>query len=456
MALLSPVEKAKDLARSVHKNQFRVAGDTYSDHTGRVNELLIGIGIDDENTLVASHLHHILDFDPNNFTQKILNDFGEEVLQIIKDYKGLTEGNFSNVSPENINESILVQNYLNIAKNPKTLLVRLADKTDNILSAHFLPQDQAIKVAERALYIYSPICKILGITKLSRILDDGAFKILDPKEYYRIFSYINNKFPALNGQIEEVKIFIQDILQENNIPTRIEGRAKSIYSTYKKLKKYQELTDIEDIGAIRIIVDTEDQCYQVEEILNNLFRVIEDSRDDYILQPKQNGYRSLQSAYEISPDFILEIQIRTYEMHEYNEFGLASHAAYKIGEEILSDLQKHPSMLKEISYSLNKEKLNIQQFSGNVYVYTPKGDIKKFIRGANIIDFAYSIHFDVGNGCIGATVNGEFKPVTYELHDGDRIDVKVDKSKKKPSPKWLDLAKTYKAKNQIRKALKES
>ena len=448
------VLKARQLSQTVHKKHFRKAGDLYSDHTERVCNLLKFIGVSDNETLCGGLLHHVLDFNGPKTEDNVLDTFGSEILKIIKDYKNLTESNFSSISPENVNESILIQNYLNLAKNPKTLLIRLADKSDNIQSAHVLSPEESIKIAERAIYIYAPICKILGISKLARILDDGGFKILNPKEYYKINSYIEENYPSLNSQIEDAKDFIKDILEENNIVPEIEARAKGIYSTYKKLKKYRNLRDIKDIGAIRLIVDTEEQCYKTEDLLKNVFELIADSRDDYIAHPKQNGYKSLQASYQISPEIILEIQIRTHEMHTFNEHGLASHAAYKIGEVLGKDLEKNPSMLKEISYSLNKEQLNIQQFTNNVYVYTPKGEIKKLPRGANIIDFAYMIHQDLGNGCIGAFVNDEFKPVTYELNDGDRILVKADKTKKKPSQKWLEIAKTYKAKAQIRKALK--
>jgi GTP diphosphokinase / guanosine-3',5'-bis(diphosphate) 3'-diphosphatase len=455
------IKKAKELSDKVHKNHIRQSGDAYSDHTSRVYSLLCQIGITDEVTLSSSFLHHVLDKDPK-LEIEIKNTYGDEVYKTIIDYKKLSEDSFSDLDHINIDESLIIQTYLNIAQNPKTLLIRLADKTDNIQSAHKMDPQQSLKVAQKALNIYSPICKLLGIGKFYKILDDEAFKIINPKEYFRISSYIKSHFPLITKHIEESKRFLTETLNESGIHPFIEARVKGVFSTYKKLNQYLErgiiskdsdLKRLFDIGAMRIIVDTEEEAYFVEDLLNNLWNNVPGERDDYITNPKPNGYMSLQNSYYLSTTTIVEVQIRTHQMHENNEYGLASHAVYKIQKQLAKDPMQNQILLKEINYTLNRENINIKHFSNFVYVYTPKGEIVKLPRGSSLIDFAYSIHKDLGNSCVGGSINGEYKPLTSELKDGDRVEIKTQKGKQKPSADWLNIVKTKRARTEIKKAL---
>ncbi len=454
------VKKAEYLSKEIYRDNIRKSGDTYLEHSRRVVKLLLQVGIQDKNTLAAAYLHHILDFSPKPDIEELFN---KEIYDIVSDYKILSEDNFSNINAENVDESLVIQTYLNLAKNPKTLLIRLADKTDNITSAHNLPKENSQNIARRALYIYSPICKILGIHKFVRILEDGAMKILNPRDYFKIQSYIDKNYPRVNMQLEEIKEFLSGILEENGIHAQIEYRTKGIYSTYAKAKKYFEkgaikrtddLRNIFDFAGLRILVSTIPECYKTEEIICNMWDVIPETRNDYISNPKPNGYMSLQSSYSVSKNLILEIQIRTFEMHEENEYGQASHAVYKIGSTVKKDLSNNPNLLREISYSLNKENINITQFSKYVYVYTPKGDIKRLPIGSNLLDFAYSIHKDLGNSAIGGNVNGIYKPLDHILENGNVVEIKTSKNKDIPSIKFLDLVKTRKARDEIRKANK--
>lgn len=455
------VAKSRDLARKIHESQKRISGDLYFDHVNGVAELLSELGVEDEATLCAAYLHHTLDAVK---PEVIEHDFGKEILQIINDYKVLSDGHFSNIDPSKIDENLIIQTYFNLAKNPKSLLVRMADKVDNIKSAHKLPKEQAQKVAERALYIYSPICKLIGLNKFVNELEDNAFKILNPKEFYKIDHYIKSNFPRISQEISEIKDFLLEIFKETGINAEIETRVKGVYSSYTKLKRYfdkgwitkkDEYKGLYDYVGLRILVNTEEECYKCEDLLNKLWDQIPNTRDDYISRPKPNGYRTLQCSYMVSKKIIIEVQMRTHEMHEYNEFGQASHALYKIGEALKGETAKNPDLLKDISYTINREKIDIGKFSKFVYVYTPKGDIKKLPKGANLLDFAYSLHKDLGNTAIGGEVNGEFKPLEHELNDGDRVLIKTQKQKKAPSQRFIQLVKTSKAREEIRKAMRK-
>lgn len=461
----SLVEKAKDLARDVHSGQKRVSGDVYFDHLSRVAGLLKELNVEDDVIITASYLHHALDSsNEGKVNQETLKSiFGQEVVDIISDYKALSKGHFSDIDINKIDENLLIQTYFNISKNPKTLLIRMADKVDNIKTAHKLPKDHAQKVAERALYLYAPICKLIGISKFVRLLEDGAFKILNPKEFYKIEHHIRSNFPRINKELEEITKFLTEIFHENDIEADVQTRVKGIYSSYSKLKRYvekgvisktSELRGLYDYIGIRILVDNEEECYKCEDLLSNLWTQIPDTRDDYISKPKPNGYRTLQCSYIVSKKTVVEVQIRTHKMHEFNEYGHASHTLYKLGETLKGDFRKNSDFLKNVSYLINQEKFDIGQFSKNVYVYTPKGDIKKLPKGSNLLDFAYTVHKDLGNMAIGGEVNGEFKPLEHILNDGDRVEIKTQKQKKSPSIKYIELVKTAKAREEIRKALR--
>ncbi len=215
------------------------------------------------------------------------------------------------------------------------------------------------------------------------------------------------------------------------------------------------MSGVYDIAAMRVLVNTVEECYAVEGILKQIWDDSAGKRDDYITHPKPSGYKSLHNTFQVKPGFMLEIQIKTHQMHEENEFGVASHTFYKTGETLKKKMFANPNWLKEINFGINRAAIKIDQFTDNVYVFTPKGDIKELPRGANLIDFAYYVHNDLGNSCIGGVVNGELQKLTYELQDGDRVEIKTSKNRKKPSPDWEDVVKTKRAKDEIRRSLKE-
>ena len=214
MSITLLVEKAKEIARTIHENHFRQSGEGFFEHAEKVVVLLEDLGVTDENTLAAAYLHHSLETPHHIDLEKETNS---EVFQLIKDYQNLSDNHFSSISSSTVSADLLIQTYFNIAKNQKTLLIRLADKTANIRSAHKLPKELAHKIAERALYVYSPLCKLIGLPKFVNILEDGAFKILNPREYYKIEHYIKTNFPRINHELDDAKTFLHDIFEENGI-----------------------------------------------------------------------------------------------------------------------------------------------------------------------------------------------------------------------------------------------
>lgn len=456
----SVIEKSRAFAEKAHKNHLRISGESYFDHVSRVAHLLEENNVSDPDILAGAYLHHVLDV--KEITKDVLkNEFGKDASDVVAEYDRVSKSDISSIDPKNYNESTIVQTYLNLIKNPKTLIVRLADKVDNIRSAYVLPRFNAKRVAEKAMYLYSPICQLLGIHKFVVELENEAFKILNPGEYYSIESYLKEKQPEMESVLRDTTEFIKEILEERGVSPKIDYRIKHVYSIYRKAQKYKEtknyrgLSHIYDIAAIRILVDTVENCYLTEDILKQVWTDIPEERDDYILKPKPSGYKSIHNTFVVSPSVNLEIQIKTFEMHENNEYGLASHTFYKTGEKLRGAMQADTNWLKDLNFIENRGDIRIDHFTRHVYVFTPKGDIIKLQRGATPVDFAYAIHKDLGNSCVGVTVNGEFQKLSYPLIDGDRVEIKTQKNKKLPSSDWLDFVKTRKAREEIRKALRK-
>lgn len=447
------------MARHLHENHFRLSGESYFDHITNVVNLLQNNGVKDEEIIIVAYLHHAMDAAPKTY-DSIAKEFGEGVADLVKEYKKLSASKIS-TTDLGANETTVVQMYLNLIKNPKTLILRLADKVEGIKAVHALSKKEANTAAQKALGLYSPICHLLGIGHFARVLEDQALKTLQPGDFYRIVKYLNEKLPDIQTTLKDTAQFIDEILLEKGIKAKIDYRIKHIYSIHKKFLSYKasgkskDLRGIYDIAAMRILVDTVEDCYGVEGLLKQIWEDVPETRDDYIANPKHSGYKSLHNTFKVAPNFVLEIQVKTYRMHEDNEFGLASHTLYKIGEALKKRTAENPDWLKEINFGLNRSDIKIDQFTKSVYVFTPKGDIKELPRGANLIDFAYSVHNDLGNSCVGGVVNGELQKLTYELQDGDRIEIKTSKNRKVPSADWLEVVKTKRAKDEIRKTLKE-
>lgn len=335
------VQKAKEFAIQVHEGHKRASGENYYEHTFRVAEKLKNIGITEENILTAAVLHQILDYS-NVLEPEIEKRFGREVLDLVKGYKKLSDTAVAATvtQPENLNEKYIMQAYINMASDVRTLVIRLADKIDNLETSFALSKEKRIANAQKALYFYSPLARMIGMSKMAVQLENNAFKILKPGEYARLESFMNKRLPKITKVLEETQGVVCDFLKEKKIKAKIHVRVKHMYGIYRKSNYYmskgkdpgKNFSNVYDIAAMRVIVDTIEQCYLTEQLLMSLLESIPEERDDYIHQPRPSGYQSLHNVFKFSKDIWAEIQIRTQEMHEQAEFGPASHLLYKIGD----------------------------------------------------------------------------------------------------------------------------
>lgn len=452
-AVENKLNLAQEIAKQIHENHKRVSGETYYNHAAKVASNLRKIGVNDETILILGYLHHAFDYSLEH-KEKLLRNFGQDIVDLIEKYKKIRFSEIREISPKDINQKFIIQTFINLTKDMRLLILRLADKAANIVTAYALTKEYRIKGAERSLYLYAPICHLLGISTFAKILQNEAFKILYTRDYLRVKRYTENKVPQIHKFFNETETFLNAILKENGINSKIESRIKSYYSIYRKsLNKNKGIDQFHDLVGLRILVNTVEECYKAEDILNQLWEAIPGERDDYIQNIRPSGYRSIHNTYRVTSEFNLEVQIKTFEMHEENEHGLASHALYKIGEDFRKRIKDHPEILKELSYQQAHHNIPLKQFEQYVYVFTPKGDIIELPKGSNLIDFAYALHEDMGNSCVGGLINDQMQKLDRELKDGDRVQIKILSSKKMPSPDWLKFVKTQKARSEIRRAL---
>lgn len=462
------VQKAEEFAKKHLNTVKRFAGDSEFDHVCRVASVLIETGVNDTNTLVAAYLHSVLTTSPN-LELEISTEFGNEVLSLIQLNKKLSATSVDKVSPKELNEAYIMQTYMSLASDVRVLAIRLADKLDSLNTAFALQKDQRFRLANKTLYLYAPLAEMLRIGRLYSRLQNAAFRILDPGEYNKISRYLSEREDEMNALLDDFHKFMGDLLVENNIVHTITSRLKHPYSIYKKSKytKTKVLNDIKDIAGIRIITDTVENCYVIENIIFGLFSHYPSLRDDYIATPRASGYKSLHNIIKLNDTINVEVQIRTKEMHEYNEFGPASHVLYKIGDKgakslsvglFKSYIRDNPNLFKEINYweSLRNNNNGITNvaFDKNVYVFTPKGDIIELPKDSCVIDFAYALHTTIGDRCVGALVNKRYVGVDYKVQTGDYIEVKTA-SKFSVNTSWLRIAKTARAREHIRKLMRK-
>lgn len=453
--MTTPLKKAIALSKEIHKNDIRLSGKHLFYHIDGVAKQLINIGITDETTLILAYLHHATQSN-DKYMATIQKLFGNDVINLLQSYDNLRQSEFREIVPSEVNKKYIIQTYFNLAKDKRILFVRIADKVDDIQTALYLSKEASAIAANRALHIYAPICHLLGISKFSHILEDTAFKIMNPHMFYTTRQEINQLIKGSQHHFNEFYNFITELLTELGIRAKLSKRTKSIYSYYQKKVRYcsnKDMRTIYDINAIRIIVDTIEECYYVEDLLKTLFDIMPNERDDYIQNPRHTGYQSIHNILKVTEQLYIEVQIRTIQMHEFAEYGVASHAFYKIGKNLEHYLLKNPKLLKELAEINSTITSNIAHFSDYIYVFTPKGDIKELPRGANLIDFAYAIHRDIGNHCVAGLVNGQIVKLNYILHDGDRVEIKTSPLRKAPTTEWLYSVKTKRAKNLIRKHL---
>lgn len=459
---LEKIKKAYDFAKSIHSNQKRASGEPFIIHPLAVAELVVDLNLD-EDSVCAALLHDVIEESEGKVTlSDIEKNFGLEIALIVD---GLT--NFRETvkrfpvhreSLDNLRKLLLAS-----VDDIRVLIVRLADKIHNGRTIKFLPKDRQKKFAQRVFSIYSPLAEFISLWVFKRELEDIAFKVLYPDDYLWLKKNLKSSQEKSEKILEKLIKEINEALAGRKINgVDIFGRTKGLWSTWCKIQKYVESGRISrkdssvvlDVIGVSVLVDDVDTCYAVLGVIHSIWEYLPDSFDDYISRPKPNGYQALQTTVLVNDTFA-EVQIKTRKMHEYNEFGPASHIAYKIaGGKNVSNYSY--GWVKELVRWKNGEKqrqFKIRVFEKYVYILTPKGDIIQLQKEATPIDFAYRIHTSLGNSCRGVKVNEKMVRLDYELQNGDLVEILVNPRQKHPKQKWLEFAKTKEARDKIKKAL---
>lgn len=454
--------KAIDFAKIAHHGQKRKNGEDFINHPIRIKEYLEKIGVKDEFTLVASILH-ACPKEGSISIQEISKEFGTEVAYIVDLLTKASTPIYYQTNTDNVEN--LHKLIIHMAKDIRVLLIRLADRIDNIKTAESFSKEEQEWIAKSALNIYAPIAKAVGVYYFTRELEEQALKILEPERHKKISEFSSSYLKNAEQELENAKIKIETFLKKLKLEFRITFRTKSIYSIHKKayykynkgdISSTESFAELYDLLGIMALLPNEKTCYELLAFVQENWKVVQNEFDDYIANPKPNGYRTLQTAIELSPGKFCEVQIKTFDMHNHNEFGPASHFTYKYGK---NSAKSQANWIKELIEQ--KEKINemisgeskIKAFHDTVFVFTPKGQLITLPEDSTPIDFAFALHTDIGKGCSGALINGKMVSLNTPLSSGDTVEIQVSKNHL-PSQDWLKFVKTSEAKRQIRKYLK--
>ncbi|MGD0021880.1 MAG: bifunctional (p)ppGpp synthetase/guanosine-3',5'-bis(diphosphate) 3'-pyrophosphohydrolase [Smithellaceae bacterium] len=453
---LEMIKKAYIYSATVHQGQVRLSGEPYLTHPMEVAGILADMKMDAA-TIISGLLHDAVE-DTLTTSAQIENEFGKDVAFLVS---GLTKlslisfGSQEERQAENFRKMILA-----MSSDIRILLVRLADRIHNMKTLQYQPPDKRIYIARETIDIYAPLANRLGINWMKTELEDLSFQHLSPEAYNELSARLAKSNESRNKYTEEVKNIIYVELGKFNIKGEVEGRAKHLYGIYKKMhEQHINFDEVYDLIAFRIILDSdkEKSCYETLSIVHSLWKPVPGRFKDYIAMPKANHYQSLHTTVVGPYGERLEIQIRTKAMHEWAEKGIAAHWRYKEGRAYKDNEENQIKKLREV-LEIQQEIKNPKEFMSNlklalfpeeVYVFTPNGDVKSFPKGATPIDFAYSIHTDVGNQCIGAKVNRNIVPLKYELQNGDRVEI-ITQAGHHPSKDWLKNVVTSRAISKIR------
>ncbi len=451
------VLKSYKFSQLKHEGQFRKSGEPYFIHCRETARILVSWHMD-VNTISAGFLHDVLEDTPTT-SEELMENFGSEVTKIVEGVTKINKMSFSKL--ENQAES-LRKMILAVSKDIRVILIKLADRLHNMRTLEHLEKPSQLRFARETLEIYAQLAHRLGMEKLSMELRDIALRYLDPDNYNEISNLIKKELKERGRIVEQFSQMLKDLLKESEINAEVEGRRKDIYSIYQKIKaKGVQFGDIYDVFAFRVLVNTVPDCYSSLGVIHSKWKPIPGRIKDYIAMPKSNGYQSLHTTVIGPFGKPIEIQIRTYEMHEVAENGIAAHWKYKengltpVDNERFTWLRQIVEDIIELRNPRHVlESVKVELFPEEVYTFTPKGEVKVLPQGATPIDFAYSVHTEIGNTCVGAKVNGVPVPLRYKLNSGDIVEI-ITKSGAHPSKDWLKYAKSSKARSKIRHWIRE-
>lgn len=461
------IRKAFKFARKQHKGQKRKTGENFLIHPLYTAYYIADLGLG-KDSIAAAFLHDVIE-DCNVSESELKREFNPTVVKLVRGVTKLRRTEKTKITKSSVDN---LRRFLIVAATDiRVLIIKLADRFHNAQTIEGLSEERQKTYAQEIKYIFSALSDYLGIYYFKRQFDDIAFRILNPIEYKRINNYLQKNHKKRRSYVNKITKKIKKILAQQKIRNEVYGREKSIYSIHKKLGKYlregkihsqSEYGRVYDNFGFRILVPTKEDCYKVLGIIHSTWPPLSGEFDDYIANPKPNGYRSLQTTVFCDNNKLAEIQIRTYKMHEYNEFGPASHIAYQLSGRrnplptaAFNWLRKINIFRRGTPKRKSEKSYKIKVLKDNIFVLTPKKEVKQLPKGSTPIDFAYSVHTVIGNKCRGAKVNKKLVSLDYELHTGDQVEIIIERKAKYPKPKWLEFAVSPGARSKIKNALRK-
>jgi guanosine-3',5'-bis(diphosphate) 3'-pyrophosphohydrolase len=456
---LSPVSAAFAFASEAHEGQTRASGEPYVSHPLAVARILAELGLDP--VAVTAALLHDIPEDTEYSLVAIEERFGPDVARLVNGVTKLSQ--FSTLSHEQRQAESIRKMFLAMAEDIRVVLIKLADRLHNMRTLGALPHAKQVRIARQTAEIYAPLAERLGIWQMKWELEDLAFKVLEPEAYRELAGQLESHRKAREAYVQRAMEELGHALAEAGIEAELSGRPKHLYSIHRKMqRKRAEFGEIYDVHALRVLVADVRDCYAALGVVHSLWRPIPGQFDDYIAMPKNNMYQSLHTAVVALDGKPLEVQIRSQEMHRVSEIGIAAHWRYKEGSRTdraydaklawVRQLMEWQLDVSDATEFLEGVKLDI--FQDQVFVFTPKGDVKDMPAGATPLDFAYRIHTEIGHACIGAKVNNRLVPLDYRLKNGDIVEIVTTRSAHGPSRDWLNIVTTSHAREKIRQWFK--
>ncbi|MBQ3235311.1 MAG: bifunctional (p)ppGpp synthetase/guanosine-3',5'-bis(diphosphate) 3'-pyrophosphohydrolase [Clostridia bacterium] len=449
------LSRAYQFAKEAHKNQKRASGEDYFTHPCAVAQILIGLKMDFR-TIAAAFLHDVLEDTPVSASD-IEKEFDGEVLALVEGVTKLDKIEFKSHEEEQAENFKKI--FVSMAKDIRVIIIKLADRLHNMRSLNFLSHERQLRMANETLEIFAPLARRLGISKLNCELEDLCLKYIDPEAFEYLAENIHNKLEEREAFVKKMVEELRGIVFESNIKGEVFGRPKHFYSIYKKMKaKNLSLDQIYDLTALRVLVNSVDECYELLGKIHKNYTPMPGRIKDYIAIPKENMYQSLHTTVVTPFGKVFEIQIRTYEMNNTAEYGIAAHWQYKENKSSSDNFDKRLSWIREVMEwqgGLKDSKDFLESIKGDIYntellVFTPKGEVISLVKDSTPVDFAYRIHTQVGNRCVGARINGKMVPLTTVLQVGDVVEIITSNTSNGPSWDWLKFVKTNGARSKIK------